>query len=272
VAKVPAGRPQGGFAFPKDRVTFGYLSRGAPEIQFVDSMLTMYEFDRYAGPGRFLRHLWRIGLRGHVNISRGRCKMVRQFLAGEGDWLLMVDDDMAWDHDAHEKQLRAISSVARAKDIEPWRVVMGGLTFGWLPDGADIGPVMYDRTEQGMVARVLGDLPQNGEIRQVGGTGAAFLMVHRKMFEEIERSMIEMGAATQAPWFREHEQPIIDEWDEEGNPTHAITYWVSEDLWFCDQVSRVGGLIFVNTAVEVGHKKPIMLTRGLHETRDLVIA
>ncbi len=270
---TPNDRPKGrSFAFPGDKITFGYLSRGAPEIQFVDSMLAMYEFDRYVGPGRFERHLWRIGLRGHVNVSRSRCKMVRRFLEGEGDWLLMVDDDMAWDHDAHESLLSAVSAVSVASDgpLEPWQVVMGGLTFGWLPGGEDIGPVMYRRRDNGMFERMTDQLGSG--IRQVAGTGAAFLLVHRKMLQEIERTLLEMGAPTQAPWFREHEAPIIDQWDDEGNPTHATTYWVSEDLWFCDQVYRVGGKIFVHQSVSTGHKKPIMLTRGLHEARDLVIA
>lgn len=260
------------FAYPNQKVTVGYLSRGAPEIQFMDSLLSMYEYDRYVGPGRFLRHKWRIGLRGHVNVSRGRCKMVRQFLEGDGTWLLMVDDDMAWSHDAHEQLLMAVSAVSAASDgaLEPWQVVMGGLTFGWLPDGHGIAPVMYSRQSNGMFLR-MEDRPGKG-VRQVGGTGAAFLLVHRRMFETIETSLREMGAPTQAPWFREHEAPIIDEWDDEGNPTHAITYWVSEDLWFCDQVTRVGGKIFVAQSVEVGHKKQVMLTRSAFESGDLVIA
>lgn len=273
MASSKQSRPEGAaFAFPQDKITIGYLSAGQPAISFFDSLMATYEYDRYRGPGRFDRHLWRIGHRGHVNISRGRCKMVRQFLAGKGQWLLMIDDDMSWPHDAHEKQLRAIEATAQAKGVEPWQIVMGGLTFGWLPDATDIAPVMYARSENGTFVRMEQELPAAGTIRQVAGTGAAFLMIHRKMFEEIESTLLELGAATQAPWFREHEQPIIDEWDEEGNPTHATTYWVSEDLWFCDQVARVGGGVFVNMAVETGHKKEIMLTRGLHEKRDLVIA
>jgi hypothetical protein len=253
-------------------VTLGYISRGAPEIQFVDSMLGMYEYDRYLGPGRFFEHQWRIGLRGHVNVSRGRCKMVRQFLEGKGQWLLMVDDDMAWEMDAHEQLLQAVSAVSAASDgaLEPWQVVMGGLTFGWLPEGTGIAPVMFGRKENGMFVRM--DEQIGKGIRQVAGTGAAFLLVHRRVFEEIEARMLEIGAATQAPWFREHEQPIMDEWDEDGNPTHATTYWVSEDLWFCDMATHVGCKIFVAQAVEVGHKKHVMLTRQLHEGGELSIA
>lgn len=267
MANVPAGRPSGGLAFPGDRITVGYLSRGAPEIQFMDSLLAMYEYDRYAGPGRFERHLWRVGLRGHVNVSRGRCKMVRQFLQGKGHWLLMIDDDMSWSHDAHERLLAAVAavSVAPGATHEPWQVVMGGLTFGWLPDAKGIGPVMYDVDDQGRFRRFTDETLGKG-IRKVAGTGAAFLLVHRKMFEEIERTLLELGAATQAPWFQEREFPVVDEWDADGNPTHASTYWVSEDLWFCAQVNRVGGAVFIDQSTEVGHKKPIMLNRATFES------
>lgn len=268
MAKPPRS---GGFAFPDDKLTVGYLSRGNPEIQFMDSLLATYEFDRYRGPGRFLQHQWRIGLRGHVNVSRGRCKMVRSFLAGKGQWLLMVDDDMSWGHNAHERLLEATRSVATERKLEPWQVVMGGLTFGWLPDASGIGPVMYGADERGRFHRYPDETLGKG-IRKVAGTGAAFLLVHRKMFEEIECTLLEMGAATQAPWFQEREFPVIDQWDEDGNPTHASTYWVSEDLWFCAQVNRVGGEIYVNQAVEIGHKKSVMLDRALYEGGSVRIA
>lgn len=270
--KLAAPPRAGQFAFPKDKVTLGYISRGAPEIQFMDSVLGMYEYDRYLGPGRFHEHLWRIGLRGHVNVSRGRCKLVRQFLAGQGDWLLMADDDMAWPPESHEQLLRAVLAVSAASDgaLEPWQVVVGGLTFGWLPEGTGIAPVMFGREDDGRFTRMDGQLGQG--IRQVAGTGAAFLLVNRRVFVEIEARMLEIGAATQAPWFREHEQPIYDEWDEEGNPTHATTYWVSEDLWFCDMATHVGCKIFVAQNVEVGHKKHVMLSKDVYLGGELSIA
>ena len=86
-------------------------------------------------------------------------------------------------------------------------------------------------------------------------------MVHRAMFRAIEQRLPE----TQCPWFREHETLIVTQTNEAGEPTHATGYWVSEDLWFCDQVANAGGMLFVDTGVEVAHKKPLMLDRSFYE-------
>lgn len=247
-------------------MTVGYITRGDPSVQTMESLLGSYEYDRYGDFDRFFEHQWRIGLRGHVNVSRGRCRLVRMFLEGKGDWLLMVDDDMGWHYNSVERMLEAVSSVATERTLEPWRVVMGGLTFGWLPEGHGIAPVMYEREANGMFVRMT-DPPGRG-IRRVAGTGAAFLLVHRQMLEQIEKET----PPTQAPWFQEIEIPIVDEWDEAGEPTHATTYWVSEDLWFCDRVTSVGGEIYVAQAIEIDHKKDTLLNRALFEGGGLVTA
>lgn len=261
--------PRRGFAYPDDSAAVAYLTRGTVEAPFMEALIRSYEFDRYHGPGRFTGASWRISVRSGVNVARSRCKAVREFLATGAEWLWMVDDDMAWAPDALELMLRTVDRTVTARpNLEPHQVVVGGLCFAYLPQGEGTGPTLYDRLSDGRFQQRT-ELPAKGKTVQVAGTGAAFLLVHRELLKQIEAGL---GGVTQCPWFREHEQLIPTEWDDAGEPTAAMAYWVSEDLWFCDQVARAGGVIMVDTGVEVAHKKPHMLTRQFYEAGTLTVA
>lgn len=262
--------PRRGHAYPDDSIVLAYLTRGSVEAPFMESVLRSYEHDRYAGPGRFTSPVWRISIRSGVNVSKSRCKAVRQFLDTGAEWLWMVDDDMVWAQpDAHERLLASIDRVCAARpELEPWQVVMGGLCFAYAPDEDATYPTIFDRLEDGRFRRWTAP-PPAGRVVQAAGTGAAFLIVHRRLLQAIDQSL---GGVTQCPWFREHEQLIVTARDEAGEPTAATAYWVSEDLWFCDQVARVGGRVFVDAGVDIGHKKPHLLTRAFHERGELTVA
>lgn len=192
------------------------------------------------------RHAGRVTVGGGLaakfssaNISNARNEVVREFLAmkGKPEWLWMVDTDMEWDEDALERLLRS------AHDPETGAVsalIVGGLCFGTL--NGELWPTMYevDTADDGTVSVFrYEDYPQSEMVR-VGATGAAFLLVHRSVFERIA----EHGFDDTYPWFQE---------------TSLNGMTCGEDFTFCLRAREVGIPVWVNTDVRVGHHKTHVL-------------
>lgn len=239
-------------AYPADKVTVAYLSDGAEASAFSRSLQDMRDLDRLKGVGRFggFDDAWRLHLQAGVNIARPRNWAVARFLhlAHQPEWLLMVDGDMSFTADALEVLLAAAT---------PERIV-GGLCFAWGPDGGII-PTMFFHDELGRhrpVDPATYIIPKD-RLVQVSATGAAFLLVHRDALVAIAKLMPE----TRHPWFREQETELVD-----PDTGDTVPYWVSEDLFFCDQATTAGLSIWVHTAVEVKHRKTLWLTRALYES------
>jgi GT2 family glycosyltransferase len=156
-------------------------------------------------------------------IEHSRNTLTRQFLASDHQWLFMVDADMTFDMDALEQLLDA----ADPSDAP----VVGGLCFGYSSEEGPF-PTMYEWDPVAEGTRVIYDQTDSG-VYPVDATGAAFLLVHRAVFENNRRD-------EPLPWFR---QSIIRD------------RLVGEDVSFCLDLRQAGVPIFVHTGVKTGHVK-----------------
>jgi hypothetical protein len=83
---------------------------------------------------------------------------------------------------------------------------------------------------------------------QVAGTGAACLLIHKSVLEQMrdfEHPRGKRGFNDAYPWFQETEH--------NGEP-------VGEDITFCWRAIQLGFPVYVNTAVQLGHVKDRVLT------------
>lgn len=174
-----------------------------------------------------------------ANISTARNNVVRAFLREHADveWLLFVDSDMVWEPDAPIRLLAA----ADAGETP----ILGALCHGSDSNGDLFSTIfIITKDEDGAVTsmRRLNDYPDSG-IGRCEATGAAFLLIHRRVLTAIE------GAAFDAafPWFQE---------------TSIDAVPVSEDITFCLRAGRLGFPVHVHTEVEVGHHKSAVLTKA----------
>jgi hypothetical protein len=168
-----------------------------------------------------------------VNVAGPRNTVVRKFLAkSKADWLWMIDTDMSFPPDTLDRLLEYAD-----KDEAP---IVGALCFGI--DGDDLFPTLYDLTEHDGSPRTIRywEYPEQSMF-QVTATGAACMLVHRRVFEAI----LERSFSRAFPWFQETEM--------DGNP-------VGEDVTFCIRAGLCEFPVFVNTSVTIGHQKPTVLT------------
>jgi hypothetical protein len=180
-----------------------------------------------------------------VNIAAGRNELVRWFLAGDCDWLLMVDADMVFKPDLPDALLANASAVPG----ERFAPIVGALCFG--VDDGRLFPTVYDFTEReggGIQAVRYHDFPRDSMF-QVGATGAAALLVHRTVFEAVaERKFNEAF-----PWFQE---TALDGGERCG-----------EDVTFCLRAAACGFPVFIDTGTAVGHQKAQVLTLDLFDAQ-----
>lgn len=178
---------------------------------------------------------------GAGGLVQARNQVARYFLdSSTADWLWMVDTDMGFAPDTVERLVEAADPAERP--------VIGGLCFGVKDSQSDgMGgltirpfPTLYDWAENDggvlgwMVRR---DYPANSLV-QVGGTGAACLLLHRTAMEKVR---VEVGDA----WF---DRAVL------GDGTLA-----GEDLSFCFRLVKIGIPIYVHTGIRTTHHKQIWI-------------
>jgi predicted O-methyltransferase YrrM len=108
----------------------------------------------------------------------------------------------------------------------------------------DMGPIptlyQYDNIEDSDgITRVQFDYPDNAVV-QVAATGAACLMAHRSVLEEIQAA----AGGSEYAWFQECTMT-----------RKGRTHWVSEDISFCLRAGELGHDIFVDCTLAIGHHK-----------------
>lgn len=244
----------------KGLVTIGYLSGSDVSNDFMVSMLNLKQADAREGFDRLQHKHWWINQRSGVNVARPRDVLVAKFLAQRDpapEWLLMVDADMRFAPGALESLLRAAEF--------PDRLVIGGLCVAFGADPDNPGKISLMSTAFDMGEPLDGcsipsfkvlrqrDVPRN-KLREVYGTGAAFLLVHRQVLIDVA-----VMVGQQYPWFRE----IVDPDQRDVPWAERNDYWVSEDLFFCLNARAAGHRVFVHTGVEIQHVKPVRLTEAL---------
>ena len=211
------------------RVVVAYIHPGQTSAHFTQSMINMFVVDAATN-----RHI--VGCLNEwssANISSARNSLTRQFLdEKDAEWLLWIDADMGFNHDA----LPAL--LASADPVEA--PVVGALCFG-----ATFGvlfPTIYQfaQVEDGPVTTLrVNEFPDNSLV-QCGATGAAFLLIHRSVLV----AMRERAFNATFPWFQETELA--------GKPC-------GEDITFCIRAGVCGFPIHVNTGVKIGHHKSTVL-------------
>jgi len=212
-------------------LTVGWLDNGNTRGEFTASIAKLCAFE--AAQGRLVSVA---RIQSGPLMTEGRNRLVAAMLNSPAEWLLMVDTDMGFSHDAAARLL----SVADADT----HAVVGGLCFGVNEEHGQF-PTLY-RSVQGQPA-VIFDYKRNG-LQDVDATGAAFLLTHRSVFERYRRDEFD-------PWF--HRRFVL------GTERHPGG-WLGEDISWCFHLRDKGVPILVDTRVKIGHVKSTMVTE--HET------
>ena len=230
-ATQPAARDHGG-------VCVAFIHPGETSAFFTTSMLAMMLYD-----GHTERHI--TGLVNEwssANVSAARNKLTALFCdeKPDADWLMFIDADMGFEHDALERLMRVADP-----DTAP---VVGGLCFGAQADR--LFPTIYQvvRVESGLRVNRTHEYERDAVV-QVAATGSAFLLIHRRVIEAVREARVSKAF----PWFQETEL--------DGDP-------VGEDITFCLRAGMLGFPIFVDTRVKVGHHKSWLLTEEVFESQQ----
>ena len=220
-----------------DRVVVAYIHPGETSAYFTQGLVNTLMYDQ-ATARRVVGCLneW-----SSANVSASRNSLVAQFLDDyDAEWLLWVDADMAFDHEA----LPALMASADAET----RPIMGALCFGMSMDRLFPTIYQYVETDEGNLTTVrVGEYPPD-EVVQCAATGSAFVLVHRRVLEAVRAH----GFNQAFPWYQETEL--------NGLP-------VGEDLTFCIRAGILGFPTHVDTAVKIGHHKSTVLDHDMFQAQ-----
>lgn len=233
-----------------ERVSIGFIHPGEVAGSFAASLAATVLNDR----SNRIRHIFEF--QSSPRVAEGRTQLVRQFLdKTHDDWLLMIDADMAWEPQAFER----LCFKAQRKRVP----VIGALCFGGgrSIDAAGIPvcfPTLYkfvQPPDEPLGIEKLDDYPDDALI-PVGATGAAFLMVHRDVYNTLAEKLSRSpdGYPNPYPWFAET-----------VNRGRAV----GEDITFCMRAQACGFQIHVDTGAKVRHRKSIDLTETLWRTQEV---
>jgi hypothetical protein len=217
-------------------VAVGFLDPGHWSHCFGQSLIDLYLGDAH-GSNRMVPR--GAQLRDNVQaggIVEGRNSIAAKFLdQTECEWLFMIDSDMGFGADTVDRLIASADPKTRP--------VVGGLCFSLRRDTAGehygqkyvVVPTCYEYvdTETEVGFRSIVDYPRDAML-QVGGTGAACLLIHRSALETVR-------ARCGDAWF-----------DHARHPGGTV---FSEDLSFCIRLAACDIAIWVDTSVRTTHDK-----------------
>lgn len=218
-------------------VVIGWVHPGKVHTAFMDSVLRTVAYDVAAGGRRIAG--WN-GTQCSANVSAGRNALVDWFLDSDAQWLMQIDTDMVWQADDVHRLL-AVADSGTAP-------IVGGLCFGREADTGLIFPTLYDLGGDEDKPEFLRYSAWPDGMFRVVGTGAAFLLVHRKVFEQ----MRDRGFNAAYPYFQE---------------TALGGMRCGEDVTFCLRAGALDIPVHVNTDVQVGHIKEIIVTADAYRAQ-----
>ena len=174
-------------------------------------------------------------------IASARNEMCRAFLAHphQPEWLWMVDTDMVFPRDILDRYLEVADP-----DESP---IVGGLCFIGGGGSGKVEPTLKVLRQNGDGApkfETIWDYPENTLV-QIDATGAACLMIHRKVIKALD----EKYGETSHPWFAE------------SSNTRAE---FGEDITFCIRARDAGFPIKVHTGIRIGHVKPQVIDQDTY--------
>lgn len=243
-ASEVAGEDAEGTGYVPDEgsVAIGYLHSSRVSHSWHTSIMNMMAYDKTLGCNLVGSIPFAVSCSGPNSLVEGRNMVVQHFLDNtETEWLFFVDTDMGFEADALERLVFAADPVERP--------VVGGLCFSMKHMGSDgrggfnVMPAptlfMFAKNEhQGMGFANRFIYPTDSLV-QVAGTGAAFLLIHRSVLED-------MRAKYGDAWF-----------DFVRYGDGAV---VSEDLSFCWRLAELQKPLFVHTGIKVTHHKEMWLS------------
>lgn len=211
---------------PDTSVAICYPTAGTVHVLFHRSLMDLHDYDREQG---FHNLVAEKAVISGANISKARNELVTWVLDEmDAEWIWFLDTDMVVEKQVLPRLLCS-AQISGAK-------VIGALCC--MIDDAD-GPIptiyQLGNFGQGEITRVVFDFAEDS-IEQVAATGAACLLIHRSVLEDIRAR----NPKNPYPWFRED---VVN-----GN-------WVSEDLHFCLLANSLGHPVFVDCTTHVGHAK-----------------
>lgn len=235
-----AGETPGG-ADDVSSVAIAYMHGSRVSHSWHQSMMRMVGYDKTMGSNLIRMMPYAVSCSGPHGLVEGRNMAVKYFLDETiEDWLFFVDTDMGFSPDALERLWFAADPATRP--------VVGGLCFAMKHMGSDdkggyhVRPIptlfMWGKTPTqgyGFVSRFR--YPPD-TMTKVAGTGAAFLLIHRTVLEDVRK-------ASGDKWFE------LIQYDDGTR--------VSEDLSFCYRVQQTKHPIYVHTGVQVSHHKELWL-------------
>lgn len=219
------------------KITVGWLHPGDVTGCFTESLAHTLMRDR-----RLARINTTISIQSSPRIVEARTQMVDGFLRETRDeWLLMIDADMAWDFDCFE-------TLVKHADVDDVPII-GGLCFAggrsWGSDGKPtIYPTIYRFTEDFAAERVY-DYERDSLVR-VDATGAAFVMVHRRVFVQMRKQL----GDNPHPWFAE---------------LYHKGRQIGEDIGFFMRCQAMGIPVHVHTGAKVKHRKLMYLDEAMYD-------
>lgn len=203
---------------PKRDLVVSYVRGEKVDGRFLESMLRLQGtepriaeiYGRISGPA----------------VALMRNLLVVHFLyETDADLLLMVDTDMTFTPEDVALLLKSVNP-----DTKP---VVGGLCFADGDYGGAMKPTLYNGD---LLDEVVYDYRRDA-MNRVGGTGAAFLLMHRRALMAFDRE-------APMPWFCDE---IVN----------GIA--VSEDKTFCRRLRALGIPLWVHTGARIGHVKTRVL-------------
>ncbi len=181
-----------------------------------------------------IRHCDRIWGPGSVRLEIVEGSLLEENRIGllnlaKGDWLLMIDTDMTFPHDAAEKLDRHIQE---GKDL-----VTGLYFMGYEPVAPAIySPEVTDRTPAVRYENYLRDT-----IFEIGGCGMGICMIGSTIIDD----------------FKKNQQVA-----ESFRRLYKLGKHVGEDLSFCYRVRDKGYTMFCDSRVKAGHLRPYTLSES----------
>lgn len=172
---------------------------------------------------------------GNSVVHKARNELVAHFLKSDFTDLLFIDDDMQW---APESILRLLGSrqplIGGAGRMRVNKPNSDPAVWCWRPLKDEAGQLIQD--EMGAI--------------EVRGFGAAFMLINRGVFAEMVQAHPEWKRPGMADWpqdVRNHYFEFFpaNERDEFGE--------LSEDYGFCHRWRQMGGQVWVDPTIRLGH-------------------
>jgi len=159
-------------------------------------------------------------------VASNRNGIVKRFLVGDADYLLMLDHDQMF----HPQQ-NPLDYVFEDLDV------VGFPTPLWKPDRSPTNPIRWNVwLEDGEGNRTSGTLEEGAGLVECAAVGTGAILIARRVFEH--------------PDLR---APFLDEWDEDGIRTRG------EDLTFCERARAAGFRVYAAMDMPCGHLKEVNL-------------